>query len=46
MKEPQLSECAMLREDQVLFTYLHLAPDPEQAKMLQKSVVWRLLMKP
>ena len=27
----------MLRENQVLFTYLHLAPDPEQAKLLQES---------
>ena len=30
VKEPQAPERAMLREDQVLFTYLHLAPDPEQ----------------
>lgn len=37
VKEPQLSECKMLREGQVLFTYLHLAPDPEQAAALQKS---------
>ena len=37
VKEPQLAECAMLREGQVLFTYLHLAPDPEQAKALMKS---------
>ena len=37
VKEPQLSECAMLRAGQVLFTYLHLAPDPEQAKALIKS---------
>lgn len=37
VKEPQLNECAMLREGQVLFTYLHLAPDPEQAKALLKS---------
>ena len=37
VKEPQLSECALLREGQVLFTYLHLAPDPEQAKALMKS---------
>ena len=28
VKEPQLNECAMLRPEQVLFTYLHLAPDP------------------
>lgn len=37
VKEPQAKECAMLRENQVLFTYLHLAPDPEQASLLQKS---------
>jgi len=37
VKEPQPSECRMLRENQLLFTYLHLAPDPEQAKMLQES---------
>ena len=34
VKEPQAHECKMLREDQVLFTYLHLAADPEQAKGL------------
>ncbi len=37
VKEPQPGECAMLREDQVLFTYLHLAPDPQQARMLKAS---------
>lgn len=37
VKEPQPAECKMLRENQVLFTYLHLAPDPEQAFLLQKS---------
>jgi alanine dehydrogenase len=37
VKEPQPSECAMLRPDQTLFTYLHLAPDPEQAKALMAS---------
>lgn len=37
VKEPQLEECKMLRENQILFTYLHLAPDPEQAKLLQAS---------
>ncbi len=37
VKEPQLKECAMLREDQVLFTYLHLAADPQQAEGLVKS---------
>lgn len=37
VKEPQPQECRMLREHQILFTYLHLAPDPEQAKLLQAS---------
>ncbi len=37
VKEPQPSECKMLREDQVLFTYLHLAADPEQARALVES---------
>lgn len=37
VKEPQLSECRLLRENQVLFTYLHLAPDPKQAALLQES---------
>ncbi len=37
VKEPQLPECEMLREDQFLFTYLHLAADPEQAKALVES---------
>lgn len=37
VKEPQPKECSMLRENQVLFTYLHLAPDPGQAKLLQAS---------
>ena len=39
VKEPQPAECAMLREGQILFTYLHLAPDPEQAQALMKSGV-------
>jgi alanine dehydrogenase len=30
VKEPQPAERAMLREGQILFTYLHLAPDPDQ----------------
>jgi alanine dehydrogenase len=34
VKEPQAEERKMLREDQVLFTYLHLAPDPEQTRDL------------
>jgi alanine dehydrogenase len=37
VKEPQPQEIAMLRPKQLLFTYLHLAPDPEQAKGLMKS---------
>ncbi|HVE43882.1 MAG TPA: alanine dehydrogenase [Gammaproteobacteria bacterium] len=37
VKEPQPSECALLRENQILFTYLHLAPDPVQADLLLKS---------
>jgi len=37
VKEPQPGECAMLREGQVLFTYLHLAPDPEQTNALVNS---------
>jgi alanine dehydrogenase len=39
VKEPQPQECAMLRAGQTLFTYLHLAPDPEQAKSLMASGV-------
>lgn len=37
VKEPQLNECKMLREEQILFTYLHLAPDPKQSEALKKS---------
>ena len=37
VKEPQPSEVAMLREGQVLFTYLHLAPDRPQTEGLLKS---------
>ncbi len=37
VKEPQAQECAMLRQDQILFTYLHLAPDPAQTKALMQS---------
>jgi alanine dehydrogenase len=39
VKEPQPAECAMLRRGQVLYTYLHLAPDPEQTKALVASGV-------
>ncbi len=37
VKEPQAVERAMLREGQILYTYLHLAPDPEQTKDLVNS---------
>ncbi len=37
VKEPQANECKMLRKGQLLYTYLHLAPDPEQTKGLIKS---------
>ncbi|MGB3166350.1 MAG: alanine dehydrogenase [Alteraurantiacibacter sp.] len=37
VKEPQADERAMLREGQLLYTYLHLAPDPEQTEDLVKS---------
>ena len=37
VKEPQAIERKMLREGQILFTYLHLAPDPEQTKDLLAS---------
>lgn len=39
VKEPQPVERAQLREGQILFTYLHLAPDPEQTKDLLASGV-------
>lgn len=37
VKEPQEKEYKMLREGQILFTYLHLAADPAQARGLQQS---------
>src|SRR5471030_1402914 len=37
VKEPQPEECRLLREGQILFTYLHLAPDPKQAQLLCDS---------
>lgn len=37
VKEPQPNEWVQLRRGQLLFTYLHLAPDPEQAKGLIAS---------
>jgi len=37
VKEPQAAERAMLKSDQILFTYLHLAPDPDQTRELVAS---------
>jgi alanine dehydrogenase len=37
VKEPQPGECVQLRKGQVLYTYLHLAPDPAQTAALVKS---------
>jgi len=37
VKEPQAAERAMLKPGQILYTYLHLAPDPEQTKDLVDS---------
>lgn len=39
VKEPQPNEWVRLREGQILYTYLHLAPDPEQARGLMASGV-------
>lgn len=40
VKEPQASEFPLFREGLILFCYLHLAPDPEQAKhLLEKKVI-------
>ncbi len=39
VKEPQTQECELLRPGQILFTYLHLAPDPKQAELLMRSGV-------
>ncbi|MGH1358951.1 MAG: alanine dehydrogenase [Burkholderiaceae bacterium] len=39
VKEPQPGERAMLREGQILYTYLHLAPDPKQTEDLLASGV-------
>ena len=39
VKEPQPGERKMLREGQLLFTYLHLAPDPAQTHDLIEQ--WR-----
>jgi len=37
VKEPQPAEIEMLRPGQLLFAYLHLAPDPEQTRGLRES---------
>lgn len=37
VKEPQAVERALLRKGQILYTYLHLAPDPEQTRELVNS---------
>jgi alanine dehydrogenase len=37
VKEPQPDECRMLHAGQILFTYLHLAPDAEQTRLLVES---------
>jgi len=39
VKEPQPNEWVQLREGQILYTYLHLAPDPEQARGLMEAGV-------
>lgn len=40
VKEPQPLEYPLLKENQILFCYLHLAPDPEQTQaLLEKKVV-------
>ncbi|WP_176597384.1 MULTISPECIES: alanine dehydrogenase [Sphingobium] len=37
VKEPQSEERALLRPGQILYTYLHLAPDPDQTRELMAS---------
>lgn len=37
VKEPQKSECKMIKKGQVIFSYLHLAAEPELTKLLIKS---------
>ena len=39
VKEPLPAEYGLLKENQILFTYLHLAPDPEQTQALLKQKV-------
>jgi alanine dehydrogenase len=42
VKEPLASERKQLRRSQIIFTYLHLAPDPEQTRDLMASGVTAL----
>ena len=37
VKEPQISECQMIREGQIIFSYLHLAAEPRLTQMLIDS---------
>lgn len=37
VKEPQPAECKLLRDEQVLFTFLHLAPDPVMTNAIKES---------
>ena len=37
VKEPQPNECRLLRANQIIFAYLHLAADPLQTQLLQAS---------
>jgi alanine dehydrogenase len=37
VKEPQMSECQMIRENQIIFSYLHLAAEPQLTEMLIQS---------
>lgn len=39
VKEPQPDECRQMRKGQILYTYLHLAPDPEQTRLLAEAGV-------
>ena len=39
VKEPLEPEYALLKEGQILFTYLHLAPDPEQTQALLRKKI-------
>jgi len=39
VKEPQPNEWVQLRDNQILYTYLHLAPDPEQTKGKMEKLI-------